>query len=462
MSNDALQGLLARVRDGQITRRQMVKRATALGFSLTAIGSSLRSLSVSAQSKVEVLFWTTATEPELTAQKAIVDEFNKQDPNLQTKLVQVVGNETDTAKLMTAVRGGSGPDVYRLDRFTVAERAAEGVLQDISSNASEAGIKGDEYVAFAWAEANYNGKLYALPVETDARAIYYNKDMIKAAGADPAELDATKGPVTFDKLNEIADKMNKMNADGNYSQLGFVPWFDQGWHYSYGFAFGGTFFDESKCDVTPTQEGVIAGHQYLYDYAKKRDPQKLNSFIGNYMLQTFPPANHPFITKTLGMVLTGDWFMNNLKTYAPDIDYGITFIPIPSAGAKSATWAGGWSLVVPQGAKHPDEAFKFMNYMAGEPGQRAYTKQSFHLPTLKSLLADDTLFDAQHLFFAKDLLPTAKSRPPLPVGAKYWDELTTAWQSIYHNQSEPMPALQQAHDRVQPQLQQYCPVKITT
>ena len=58
------------------------------------------------------------------------------------------------------------------------------------------------------------------------------------------------------------------------------------------------------------------------------------------------------------------------------------------------------------------------------------------------------------------LLPTAKSRPPLPVGARYWDELTSAWQKNYLNQEEPAAALKEVKDRVQPDLQQYCPITI--
>lgn len=461
MSNEELRDLVAQVRQGRLTRRQVVKRVTAAGISLSAIGASLRSLSASAQEATEVVFWTTHNEPDLAGLQMIVDEFNTQDPSVQANLVQVVGDETDTTKLMTAVRGGTGPDVYMLDRFIVAQRAAEGVLQELTPYASEAGVSGDNYVPFAWAEANFNGTLYALPFDTDARAIYYNRGLLQEAGVDPAQLDAAAGPATFEAINEIATALDQLNQDGNFSQMGFVPWFDQGWHYTYGFAYGGTFFDEEACEVTPAQEGVVAGHQYLYDFAAARDPQKVNAFIGNFMLQSFPPQTHPFITQRLGMVVTGDWFINTLQQYAPDIDYGVTFIPVPSAEAQSATWAGGWSVVIPQGAKNPDAAWTFMQFMAGEPGQRIYTEQTKHLPVLNNLLTDASLYDETHKFFAEQLLPTAKNRPPLPVGAKYWDELTAAWQAIYLNESEPESALQDAHDRTQPQLGQYCPIDLS-
>jgi multiple sugar transport system substrate-binding protein len=80
-----------------------------------------------------------------------------------------------------------------------------------------------------------------------------------------------------------------------------------------------------------------------------------------------------------------------------------------------------------------------------------YTKDSTHLPTLKALLTDASLYDASHKTFL-DLLPTAKNRPPLPVGAAYWDALTAAQGSVELNRKEPQAALQEVQDAVQPQL----------
>src|SRR6187401_2726528 len=101
-----------------------------------------------------------------------------------------------------------------------------------------------------------------------------------------------------------------------------------------------------------------------------------------------------------------------------------------------------------------------MKWFSGKEGQTIYTKESSHLPTWTELLSDESLFDERHVFFAKNLLPTAKNRPPLPVGAKYWDELTSAFQKIYLNEEEPAAALATVKERVQPDLQGYCPIEI--
>jgi ABC-type glycerol-3-phosphate transport system substrate-binding protein len=230
--------------------------------------------------------------------------------------------------------------------------------------------------------------------------------------------------------------------------------------YTYGFAFGGTFFDEAACEVTPDDPGVV-GLQWVYDYTAALDPQKVYAFAGPYAaIVSVPDEQDLFVTERVAFAITGDWFLNTLAKFAPEIDYGLTVMPVPNEGDESATWAGGWSMVMPQGAKNPEGAWRFMQYIAGEPGQRTYTTENAHLPTIKSLLEDASLFDERHRFFAEQLLPTAKNRPPLPIGARYWDELTSAWQKIYLNEEEPTVALAMVEKRAQLDLQGFYPIEI--
>src|ERR687898_1234669 len=169
MGNPTFKDLTRTMRSGRITRRHFIQSASALGISATSISSALRANPAYARQASEVTFWTTHTPPDLDALQAIVDAFNAENTDVQVTLTQKVGAETDTTALMTAVRGGVGPDVYMLDRFIVAQRASEGVLQDLSEFMGGEDFS-EIHIPFAWAEANFNGKPYALPFDTDARA----------------------------------------------------------------------------------------------------------------------------------------------------------------------------------------------------------------------------------------------------------------------------------------------------
>jgi multiple sugar transport system substrate-binding protein len=369
----------------------------------------------------------------------------------------VPGSETDVTKLITSIRGGVAPDVYMADRFTVPQRAAEGVLDELP--AEVAALK-DQHVDFAWNETQYKGKTYAIPFDTDARALWYNADLIKAAGEDPAQLDISKGAPTIDLVTKIADKVSKKDASGNYDVLGWIPGgpgssgagaFDQGWHYTWGFDYGGKFADIAACKVTPTDPGVVAGFQFMYDWQKAHDPKAVSRWVSTNFPTNTPAQQFPFWTQKLGMTISGDWQIANAVKYGGGKSYKFTYIPVPKAGDKPTTWAGGWSMALIPNSKAKDQAIKFMTYIAGPEGQKVYTKDTTHLPTLKALQADASLYDPQHKVFL-DLLPGALNRPPLAVGGIYWDALTQAQGAVELNTKTPADALAEVQTTVQPRL----------
>jgi multiple sugar transport system substrate-binding protein len=185
---------------------------------------------------------------------------------------------------------------------------------------------------------------------------------------------------------------------------------------------------------------------------------QVQTFISSYLPPNNPPQNHPFITGHLAMMITGDWFINTMRTYAADVDYDITYIPSAKAGDKPVTWAGGWAFVVPTGSKKKEAAIAFIHWAAGAGGQRIYTKESGHCPTLLSIANDESIYTAKQNYF-RQALSFTKSRPPLPVGALYWDALSTAQDMVVQNVKSPLEALQQAEAQTQPQLNKFLPLQ---
>ncbi len=447
-----------------MNRRSFVRRAATAtaGGTLAASKVFHAPAIIAKQAKTPVLFWTSFTARSLEVQQHIVDEFNAQSNDVEVTLEQIPpGEVTDSSKLITAVRGGSGPDVYNLDRFIVPERAANGLLEDLTGMLEDNGADpalGD-HLDFAANEATYNGSPYAIPFQTDARALYYNKTLLAEAGADLSLFDAANGPMTWDQLREIALAANVENARGEgYDQMGYVPYYNQAWHYTYGFSWGASFFDKETCEVTPNGPEMVDAMQWVYDLCGELEPSRTQAFIQASQRPGAPPQDSPWVQNRLAAMISNGQQVALNENYAPDLDYGITYIPVPEAGMDSSTWAGGWSMVIPEGAKEPEAAIQFMLFACGEPGQRIFASENRALPTLKVLLQDRDLYSERLILFADELLPTAKNRPPLPVGAKYWDELTAAYEKIWLNESDPQPALDAAKDNTMAQLEPFCPI----
>jgi ABC-type glycerol-3-phosphate transport system substrate-binding protein len=287
--------------------------------------------------------------------------------------------------------------------------------------------------------------------------LFYNKQLLKEAGIDANEFDPAKGPMDPKRFQEIAFKLNQTDSSGAYTRIGFVPWLEQGWGYTWGYAFGGSFFDFANCKVTATDPGVVKGYQFLSDWAKALDPQKARTFVDTYWqwpsVGTLPDAQMPFFTGRVAFVITGNWVFATMKDVAPKLDYGVTYIPAPD-GLKS-TWSGGWSVAILQGAKNVEAAYEALRFIAGEEGQTLLVKNAASLPTIKTLLEKKDLFAPEYSFFLS-LLPVSKSRPPLPVGALYWDKLKEAEEAVITNSQSPEEALKMVVESVQPQMDRYC------
>ncbi len=399
----------------------------------------------------EITFWHNMSNPvDKAAIEKAVKEFEAKNPDIKVKMVLVPGSETEVTKLMTAVAAGTGPDVYYLDRFTVAQRAHYGVLEPLQDYLEQVGVDVEKlketFFAFTVKEATYHGKLYAMPWDTDARVLFYNKKLFKEAGLDP-----NKPPTTIKELDEYAAKLTKKKGN-RFEVIGFVPWRGQGWHYTWGWAFGGKFYDPAKKKLIFADDPkILKALKWEMTYAKKYGMKNIDAFFSAYKGGAAPVD--PFMIGKEAMRVDGNWMIAQIEKFAPKgFEYGFAPIPAPPDGEKNSTWAGGWSLVIPKGAKHPKEAAKFLAFM-GTRGEAIYAEGTKHFAASKeATLAVINEFPVQKVFYELFKGPNAHCRPVIPVGALLWDKLTDAWNEALYGKKSPEQALRDAQNEVQEAL----------
>jgi multiple sugar transport system substrate-binding protein len=444
------------------TRRvSPVRRAGLLAVALLALAAGAVACT-GQQPDNHILIWTSLkSEDDVSYQQKIIDAFKKENPGITVDIVGKSGQFTgDNTALIAAVRGDSAPNVFITDRFTVANQASIGLLTNLQpfvDKDRKATGKSlvSEYLPFSIDEASYRGNLYALPFDTDARGLYYNKTVLREAGIDPAVLDPKNGPPTIDEVIALGKRINQTDKKGNYTRMGIIPWDGQGFHATWGLIYGAKFFDQKTCQVTPQEPAFKHAYDNFATWAKEFDYQKVQAYLATYRPPNADPATSPFYTGKLGLAIDGNWSLASIKKYAPKLDYGVTYLPVPKKGDPPMTWAGGFGLVMPKGAPNPDLTWKFMKFYAGEQGQRLYIKAATKIPTWKSLLNDKDVTQGQGIF--PGMMKFATNRPALPVGAQISDAMDAAQQGVLLGEETPDQALQQVYDRVQPQMQQFCP-----
>jgi len=397
--------------------------------------------------------WSQMTDVAQESLKGIIDNYNKSNTiGAQLEFVyiaQTQGSQSDE-KLLTAIAGGTPPALHNADRFTVPQFAHQGFFTDVSKQAEAAGVTSDLYFPFAWEEATYKDGLYALPFDTDTRALWYNKDIMTEVGLDPE-----KPPQTLDELKAAAEAMSVRNAGGQLTRFGFHPLWDQAWLYTWGFAFDGQFQDPETKRITFSHPNNIAAMEFVKQWVDEIGVKDLDAFLAACAGSACNGPNNWFFTEQLATTCSGDWTVSQIKEFKPETNYGVVAFPGPDGPAPFASWAGGWSWAVPKGYKDVDSAFDALAYICGPEGQAKYMKDTYHIPTLKAV-AEDPYFreDPQHALFM-DLLPVSHTRPPVPNGSKLWDLQFKAFRDeIPHGLKTPEQALKDIDDTINKELEE--------
>lgn len=441
----------------------MSRTLKSVGLVLAALVVTLTAGCAPARQPDEIVVWTKeAGTDQLAQQEAMIDRFEAENPGTRVRLVPFFSRgDADATALITAVRGGTGPDVFVADRFTINQFASLGLLDSLQPrvDAEPAGFT-DSYLPFALDEATYQEELYGLPWHTDTRGLFYNKEVMRDAGVDPELLDPANGPITIAELRDIADQMTTTNPEGGYERMGFVPWDQQAWPFTWGQILGASYFDQASCTVDTDDPGFRGVYELYDEWSSALDYTKTDAFMATYAPETAPEGTSPFYSGRIGMQLVYSNFALNIEKYAPDLDWGVTYPPVLEEGDDPTTWSGGAAWTIPTGATNPDGGWELAQYMTGEEGQRDWAISQKYLPTQAALLDDPEVTAGQEFFAGMLQDGYSSSRPALPVGSELWETMNTGREAVLLGESTPDEVMAEIERRIQPQLDPYCPITL--
>ncbi len=140
------------------------------------------------------------------------DKAKADGKNITVNLVQFGGSDEELkARYALDLKAGSGSDVMAFDGFWVPEFVEGGLLKplDTVSGATVNSWEGWAHIPQPVQELLiYKGKRFGVPVGTDARVIWYRKDILKAAG-----LPDNWQPRSWEELLEAARTIKKAKPD---------------------------------------------------------------------------------------------------------------------------------------------------------------------------------------------------------------------------------------------------------
>jgi multiple sugar transport system permease protein len=426
-------------------------------------------------------------------------KFEEMHPEVKLVL-STTGGRMDEQKLMCAIAGDAPPDVVNQDRFSVGGWAARGAFIPLDEfierdKNDKWAIRGEDFYSACWDEAVFKGKVYAIPNTTDDRILYYNENILRREGFVDKNGNVVP-PKTWDELKAYALKMTKRDAQGRITQIGFIPNFGNSWLYLYGWQNGGEFMsqDGRTCTLNdPKIRDAAAWVTSVYDALG--GAQKVEAFRSGFQGGEFDP----FLTGKVAMKIDGaPYVVANIAALKPDFNFGVAPAPVPAWRLKGApdeqlrdypnswlkaqtrkpanpppfiTWSGGFSWVIPKGARRPELAWEFIKWMSSEEAallmndaESRYNRSRgrLYVPRLspnkrineavfkRFAPTDDRLRNA--FKFSIDMMEVSRFRPVTPVGQLLWDEQRRALDLAMYHTLTPQQAVDFGTWKVQKQL----------
>jgi multiple sugar transport system substrate-binding protein len=334
-----------------------------LAFALLSV------LAVRAQDQVTITYqlWDTSQVPQY---QQCADVFTQENPGITISISQLGWNDYWNG-ITTGFVSGEMTDVFTDHLAKYPEYVTLGQLVDLQPYVDRDNVPLDIYLpglAELWEK---DGGRYGLPKDWDTIGIFYNKDLLDAAGVDPSVMDTwTWNPEDGGTFQETI-AMLTIDANGNN---GLSPDFDKDNVVQYGITgtgMGGPYGQTEWSWLTNTTGWVhtngLWGDHYNFDDA--RFIASIQWYADLWLVHGFAPdlaqvnSLGPialFQAGNVALEAQGSWQISTL--FASEFPVGVGRLPIGPEGRKSMFNGLADSIWV--GTQHPEEAWQWVKFMA--------------------------------------------------------------------------------------------------
>jgi N,N'-diacetylchitobiose transport system substrate-binding protein len=329
---------------------------------------------------------------------------------LDVQFVQWAGGHD---KFVTAIAGGTTPDVAEVGTTWVAEFADAGALADLAPRVRDAGLTDD--LVDGLAEAGTLGDaLYGMPWYAGVRSVIYRTDVFAELGLTP--------PTTWDELVAVGQRIKQARPD-------LVPLpiagDDEFVVYPFLWGAGGEVATQNGAAWTSGVDSPQArqGIQFYADLALEHGfstPAAAN-WRGTDVSDAFAKGQ-------AAMIISGNWVPKAIVEDAPDLQGKIGAFPLPGpTGGLAPSVLGGSLLSVFETSDDPDLAWQLVEMMSTGEFAAKWAQQSGYFPGSTALL-DEVVRSPDPLVapFARQMAEAGRSVPVTPAFGQIQGKKTIA------------------------------------
>lgn len=342
--------------------------------------------------KQKITFWYLWSGDAAENLEKVISSYNAQSEDYYVEGLSV----GDSQKIIAAMAAGNGPDITDDFMGNLGTYANAGIMEPLDSYIESTGYDIDDFVPAAVDACRVNGTLYAMPLNINFMALFYNKTLLAQAGY-------TEAPKTLEELYEMAVNTTEVAEDGTLITCGFPDFPNVYYMDAFVPAAGGSWYEGFETPASADSEGNALALKLICDYRQEFGVDNVLQFSagGKYLDPT-----DPFLTGNQTFRIDGPWLGKDIvETFQADIDYGVTYVPYPADHPEYAGRANVSSSIffISAQSKVKDGAWDFMMYLVGKQGQLDFTVANGDFPVRLSVMEEESFKQGYDVDFFTEL-----------------------------------------------------------
>ncbi|WP_414573893.1 ABC transporter substrate-binding protein [Nostoc sp. CCY 9925] len=401
-------------------------------FLATLLGIILFSWVALSQQPVTLNMLITAPDAQPWRQ-GLIRDFEAKNPGIRLNLVEGPNATNLLEDLYTSsfILGESPYDLINMDVIWTAKFAAAGWLLPLDDRVSK-----QDLAAFSPKDlegGRYQDKLYRIPMRSDVGMLYYREDLIKQAGLKP--------PETFADLMQISQVLQKKDqVNWGYVWQGrqyeglvamFVEVLD---------GFGGFWVNPDTLEVGLDRPETLRAIEFLRSTVTQGvSPSGVTTYQEEDTRRLFQSGQVAFLRSW-----PYAWPLAQAENSPIRGKIGIKPM-VHAPGKTGAACLGGWGIGISKTSRHPEEAWKAIQYFTSEEAQRRFILTAGYVPSRRDLFTDpEIVAKYPHYRQLLEAVDNAVLRPPIAQYAQTSDILQRYLSAALSGRMNPEQAMQAA------------------
>lgn len=336
-----------------------------------------------------IQFASWGSKSEISILKPILNDFEKENPNVKIEFMHIPQNYFQKIHLLFA--SNTAPDVIFINNHYLPVYANAGLLEPMSVD--------DNFYRKALSALSWDNVLYAVPRDISNLVVFYNKDLFRERG-----VQFPNSGWTLKDFLSIARQMTGKGVWGvsfEEDPLFYLPFLmSEG---------GGILSDDLSRLIIEDEESQKA----LRFYANLRKKYRVAPLREESASATMAQM---FLQGKLAMHISGRWLVPKYREEAK-FDWNIVEFPKGSAGSIVPMDASGWAIS--KSSKHKDTAKKLVNYLSSKENIRKMTKSGLIVPARRDVAESVYFLDGKKPSSSRVFLDVIETSKPTPVSIHY-------------------------------------------